>query len=130
MEAPTIDQTIFIEFIQYRIENYFKPIAVAIPRVGLHIFNNRSPVGLTNVATKLESAKANAVHITKMSLTLKALPDADISDIFRYESQPELLSLSDHWKPMSSIKSAFLGCLLSVSQPGHCSENANHASVI
>ena len=91
-----------------QIENGFKPIAVAIPRVGWHTFSNRSPVGLKKVARKLESAKVNAVLITKMSLTLKDLPDADIHDFFRYESQPKLLSLSDLWKPIPSIKSVFL----------------------
>ena len=98
--------------------------------VGLHTFSNSSPVGLTKVATKLESAKANAVLITKMSLTLKALPDADINAFFRYESQPEPLYFSDHWKHVPDIKSALLYCFLGVSQPGHCYEYANHASVI
>ena len=79
-----------------QIENGFKHIPVVISRVGLHTFSNSSPVGLTNVAANLESAKASAVLITKMALTLEALPDADINYFFRYESQPELLSLSDH----------------------------------
>ena len=105
-----------------QIENGFKPIAAVKPRFGWHTFSNISPVGPKKVARKLESAKVNAVLITKMSLTLKALPDADINDFFRYESQPKLLSSSDHWKPTPSNKSEFLGCLLSVLQPGHCSE--------
>ena len=46
-------------------------IAVVIPRVGWHTFSNRSPVGLKKVARKLESAKVNAVLITKISLTWK-----------------------------------------------------------
>ena len=116
---------------QYR--NGFKPIAAFIPKIGSHTFSNRSPVGLTKVATKLESAQANAVLIAEMSLTLTALPDADINDLFRYESQPELLSLSDHWKPMPSIKSAFLGCFLNLgTAPNmptmHQWFNASHSS--
>ena len=95
-EVPAIDQTRFIEFVQHRIENGLKPIAVGITRVGLHTFSNRSLDGLRKVGTKLDSAKTNAMIITKMSLTLKAPPDVDIIDFFRCESQPELLSLSDH----------------------------------
>ena len=100
MEAPTNDQTRFIEeFVRYRIENASNPIARAIP-AGLHTFSSRSPFDLMKIATKLGSAKANAVLITKLLLTLKARPDADNDDFFGYESQPKPPSLYDHWKLM------------------------------
>ena len=52
------------------------------------------------IVTKLGSAKANAVLITKLLLTLKARPGADNDDFFVYENQPKPPSLYDHWKLM------------------------------
>ena len=96
-KAPINDQTRSIEFVRFRIGNVSKTVVGVIPRAGLTNFSNRSSVDLMKVATKLGSAKTNAVLIAKLLLTLKAWPGAYTDDFFRYESQPELPSLSDHW---------------------------------
>jgi len=40
-------------------------------------------------ANKLGSAKANTALITKLFLSLQALPDADIDDFFKHENLHE-----------------------------------------
>ena len=129
-DAPAIGQAMFRKFVRDRIENASKPLSDVIPRAGLYTFSNRPPVDLKKVSTKLGSAKANAALITKLFLSLKARPDADIDDFFKHENQREPPSLSQQGKLMSGTKSALLGCLPSMPQPGYCSESAKQASVV
>lgn len=64
-------------------------------------------------ASKLGSAKANTVLVTKLFMSLQACADLDIDDFFKHETQrePPSLSIFDQGKLRSGTKSDILGCL-------------------
>ena len=119
----------FSTFVREKIENASKPLSDVIPRATLYTFSNRPPVDLKKGANKLGSAKANTALITKLFLSLQALPDADIEDFFKHENLREPPALSDQGKLMSGKKSSLLSCLLVMHDPG-LSPAAKEASVV
>ena len=80
-------------------------------------------------ANKLGSATANAALITKLFLSLVGRPDGNVDDFFRHENQREPPSVCDRGNLMSGTKSALLGCLSSMPDPGR-SPAAKEASVV
>ena len=128
-EAPNIGKAMFTEFVRDRIETCSKPLSDVIPRANLYTFSNRPPVDLKKGANKLGSTRANAALITKLFLSLLGRPDGIIDDFFRHENQCGPPSLCDRGKLMSGTKSALLGCLPGMPDPGH-SPAAKEASAI
>ena len=128
-EVPDIGKTMFSEFVRERIETGSKPLSDVIPKANVYTFSNRPPVDLKKGASKLESAKSNSALITKLFLSLLGRPDGDIDDFFRHENQREPPSLCDRGKLTSGTKSALLGCLPGMPDPG-CSPAAKEAPVI
>lgn len=80
----------FTEFVRDRIEKATKPLSDVIPRVSLYTFSNRRPVDLKKGASKLGSAKANTLLVTKLFMSLQARPDLEMDDFFKHENQREL----------------------------------------
>ena len=119
----------FTEFVRDRIETCSKPLSDVIPRANLCTFSNRPPVNLKKGANKLGLAWANAALITQLFLSLLGRPDGDIDYFFRHENQRGPPSLCDRGKVMSGTKSALLGCLPGMPDPGH-SPAAKEASAI
>lgn len=93
-EIPNIGKAMFSEFVRDRIEKATTPLSDVIPRVGLYTFTNRPPVDLKKGASKLGSARANAVLVTKLFMSLQARPEQEIDDFFKHENQSEPPSLN------------------------------------
>ena len=128
-DAQNIGQTMFREFVSERIEKATKPLSDVIPRVRLYTFSNRPPADLKKSITKLGSAKSNTVLITKLFLSLKARPDADIDEFFHHENQREPPALSFQGKLMSGTKSTLLNCLPAMPNPG-CRDASLESTVV
>jgi len=128
-EASGKGKEMYDEFVKDRIEQATKPLSDIIPRVKMYTFSNQPPADLRKGVNKVTSYKANTALVTKLFLSLKARPDADIEDFFRHENQREPPSLCDQGKMITGTKSALLGCLPGMPEPGR-SAAAREATVV
>ena len=128
-EASSKGKEMYDEFVKDRIEQATKPLSDVIPRMKMYTFSNQPPADLRKGVNKVTSYKANTALVTKLFISLKARPDADIDDFFRLENQREPPSLCDQGKMITGTKSALLGCLPGMPEPGR-SAAAREATVV
>ena len=103
-KALKLGQEMFNEFVRERIEDKSKSLSDIIPRVNIYTFSNKPPRDLTKGPNKLGSAKANTALITKLFISLKTRPEADIEDFFKHENtrEPPALSQQGKMTPLQS----------------------------
>ena len=75
--ALSVGKNMFSQFVSNRLEKASMPLSDVIPRANLFTFNNRPPSDLTRGVDKLGSAKANAVLIIKLFMSLQVKLQGD-----------------------------------------------------
>jgi hypothetical protein len=117
--ARSVGQNIYEEFLPDRIESAITPLTAVMKKPNVYTFANRPPVKLSKKNSVASTEKANTVLVTKMFMSLQSRPEADINDFFKHENRREPPSLSQNGGLRSGTKSAVIGCLPGIPQPGH-----------
>ena len=108
-----------------RVEHCSLTLSNPFNKHNLNTFTNRLPSDLRkgDARFRFSTAKANLSMVTKMFINLRAKPDADMKDFFRYEISRDPPSLSNKGKLYSGCKSDLIPILPGMPDPGIDSKN-------
>jgi hypothetical protein len=128
----SLGQEIFEEFWHERIETATTPLSNVIRKPTVYTFLNRPTAKASSNAGQKSIAsleKGNTALVTKMFLSLRSRPEADMDDFFRHENRKEPPSLSQNSCLRAGTKSDIVRCLPALPEPGR-SQSVKTATVI
>ena len=122
--AFEIGKQLFETLWMERIVQCSKPLSDVVQKRNVFTFSNRPVVPKKSIFQSRTAASSSALT-ARLFLSLKARPNADMSDFFRHETQTAPPSLSNQGKLYIGTKSALLDCLPGIPPPGYSAKDTS-----